>query len=88
VLFPDVGDGPSADRGIHVRERSLNARVAPRGILGGHPDHPVANLCRRGWPSGTAPQIAIVRVSGITMVLRPVSVRLPSVFGLAPRRTR
>jgi hypothetical protein len=56
VLPQDGGDGPSADVMMEVGERALNPRIAPRAIVRRHPDNPLADLRRDGWPARAAPQ--------------------------------
>ena len=60
VLPEDVGDGPSPDAVIQIRERALNPRVAPVAVLGRHPHHQLPNLRHDRRPSRTAPLVAVV----------------------------
>jgi hypothetical protein len=58
ALPRNVGNGASADVVIQIGERALNPGIAPRAVLGRHPDDPLANLRGGARPSRAAAQVA------------------------------
>jgi hypothetical protein len=59
-LFQSAGDGASTDVVIQIGERTLNPGIAPRAVLGRHPDGPLADRLLGARPSRAATQVAVV----------------------------
>ena len=94
VVFQYLGDRASRDAVIEVPQRALDATVAPRWILRGHPQNERRDLLH---DPRTARPLPLERplpgchrriVSGVTMVATRLRTRRPSRWPFAARRRR
>src|SRR5262249_14108091 len=99
LFAEDVGDRPSRNLMMEIRQGALDPRVPPTAVLGGHAHDQRADLAHDRWPSRTTAVLesccAEMRVrchassvSGVTTEANSRSTRRPSVRAFAASRRR
>src|SRR5262249_31716725 len=68
MLPEDGGNGPAPNIVAQVRERALDAGIAPIAILRRHAHHELPNLGDRPWPAWPAALMTVV-LSGDEMAM-------------------